>query len=130
MRVGRVPGSSLLCGGVDPRPQCIDVNHISNFFYPCHTTLVVMPFLRHASTLAVARIVRCMNMHDDGDKGDGRRLLTPGQVAELLAVPASTLSRWRCERRELPYVTVGRVVRYRQRDVDAWIEENLVMPDD
>lgn len=60
------------------------------------------------------------------ERNDGRKLLTPGMVAEQLSIPVSTLSRWRTERRELPYVTVGRVVRYRQCDVDEWVERNLV----
>ena len=42
----------------------------------------------------------------------GHSLLTPEQTAEQLNIPVSTLSRWRSERRELPYVTVGRLIRY------------------
>lgn len=55
-------------------------------------------------------------------------LLTPGQTAEQLNVPVSTLSRWRSERRELPYVTVGRLIRYRQVDIDRWIDDNTINP--
>ncbi|KAA8825032.1 DNA-binding protein [Bifidobacterium myosotis] len=38
-----------------------------------------------------------------------------GQAAAVLAIPVTTLSRWRSKRRELPYVRVGRVIRYRRR---------------
>lgn len=55
-------------------------------------------------------------------------LLTPAQAAAVLNVPVSTLVRWRSERRELPYVKVGRVVRYRRADLDAWIADHVVMP--
>ena len=55
-------------------------------------------------------------------------LLTPGQTAEQLNIPVSTLSRWRSERRELPYVTVGRLIRYRQVDIDRWIDDNTINP--
>ena len=58
----------------------------------------------------------------------GRSLLTPGQAAEQLKIPVSTLSRWRSERRELPYVTVGRLIRYRQIDIDRWVDDNTVNP--
>lgn len=58
----------------------------------------------------------------------GRSLLTPGQAAEQLNIPVSTLSRWRSERRELPYVTVGRLIRYRQIDIDRWVDDNTVTP--
>ncbi len=51
------------------------------------------------------------------------KLLHPGQVAEALGVSPQTLAVWRCENRyDLPYVKVGRLVRYRDRDVDAFIE--------
>lgn len=55
-------------------------------------------------------------------------LLTPGQTAGQLNIPVSTLSRWRSERRELPYVTVGRLIRYRQADIDRWIDDNTINP--
>lgn len=58
----------------------------------------------------------------------GYSLLTPGQTAEQLNIPVSTLSRWRSERRELPYVTVGRLIRYRQVDIDRWIDDNTIKP--
>lgn len=55
-------------------------------------------------------------------------LLTPAQAARILNVPVSTLSRWRNERRELPYVKVGRVVRYRRADLNIWVRKQTVMP--
>lgn len=58
----------------------------------------------------------------------GHSLLTPGQTAEQLNIPVSTLSRWRSERRELPYVTVGRLIRYRQADINRWIDDNTINP--
>ena len=58
----------------------------------------------------------------------GYSLLTLGQSAEQLNFPVSTLSRWRSERRELPYVTVGRLIRYRQVDIDRWIYDNTINP--
>ncbi len=58
----------------------------------------------------------------------GHNLLTPGQTAEQLNIPVSTLSRWRSERLELPYVTVGRLIRYRQVDIDRWIDDNTINP--
>lgn len=66
-------------------------------------------------------------MKNDADIA-GRSLLTPGQAAEQLNIPVSTLSRWRSERRELPYVTVGRLIRYRQTDIDRLVDDNTVSP--
>lgn len=50
-----------------------------------------------------------------------KNLLTPQDVADRLGVSTTTLSTWRCTKRyPLPYVKVGRLVRYRVEDVDAF----------
>lgn len=51
------------------------------------------------------------------------RLLTPKETAELLQVAVGTLTQWRCSRRvTLPFVLVGRHVRYRPVDVERFVE--------
>ena len=46
------------------------------------------------------------------------QLLTPRHVAELLHVSVQTLAHWRTSRRvDLPYVKVGKFVRYRPEDI-------------
>ena len=51
------------------------------------------------------------------------RLLTPRETAERLGVTTATLSAWRTKKRYcLPYIKVGRHVRYRQTDIDRFIE--------
>ncbi|MEF8702924.1 MAG: helix-turn-helix domain-containing protein [Candidatus Accumulibacter sp. UW26] len=50
-------------------------------------------------------------------------LLTEQQAATLLHVTPGTLSVWRCTGRySLPFVKVGRNVRYRLSDLNAWLE--------
>ena len=53
-------------------------------------------------------------------------LLTPGEVARVLRVHPDTLRRDRRRRRpRLPFLAYGpRVIRYRQRDLQAFIEGN------
>lgn len=54
-------------------------------------------------------------------------LLTPEQAAEYLGSTAKTLERWRVTRAySLPYVKLGRLVRYRKADLDAWIASRVV----
>lgn len=54
------------------------------------------------------------------------KLLTPEQTAERLGVLTKTLDVWRCTQRyALPYVKVGRLVRYRESDIEAFIESRL-----
>ena len=68
------------------------------------------------------------------DRGAGRRgrkpasidepLLTIGDVAGEFQVPARTVRRWIADG-DLPVVRVGRLVRIRPRDRDAFIREHL-----
>ena len=52
-----------------------------------------------------------------------RELLDEKQAAEYLTVSPGTLSVWRSTGRySLPFVKVGRRVRYRLSDLDAWLE--------
>jgi excisionase family DNA binding protein len=50
-------------------------------------------------------------------------LFSTDQAASYLAVSPSTLEIWRCTRRyDIPYVKIGRKVRYRRTDLDDWLE--------
>lgn len=52
-------------------------------------------------------------------------LLTPDSAAKLLGIPKQTLAAWRCNKRvNLPYIKVGRHIRYRLADLLAFIESN------
>ncbi len=53
------------------------------------------------------------------------KLLTETEVAELYGITKPCLRRWRHERRTLPFVKVGRLARYRQEDVEAFVNANL-----
>jgi len=55
-------------------------------------------------------------------------LLSPAEVAQLLGINADTLSVWRCTKRypTLKYIKVGRSVRYRQEDVEAFLAERTI----
>jgi excisionase family DNA binding protein len=54
------------------------------------------------------------------------RLLTPEQAAEQLALRPQTLARWRCEGQGPVFIRLGRSVRYRQSDLDAWIAQGAM----
>jgi predicted DNA-binding transcriptional regulator AlpA len=49
------------------------------------------------------------------------------QAAELLGIKRGTLSVWRCTRRyPLPYVKVGRSVKYRIEDIERFLASRTV----
>lgn len=50
-----------------------------------------------------------------------RVLLTVDEVSALLNIRPQTLAVWRCTRRyDLPFIKVGRLIRYRAADVEQW----------
>jgi excisionase family DNA binding protein len=53
------------------------------------------------------------------------RLITVQALADYLGVPVSTLDQWRYRREGPPGFKVGRHLRYRQSDVEDWIEQQL-----
>lgn len=53
------------------------------------------------------------------------KMLTDDQAAEMLGLRPQTLAVWRCTGRGgLPYVQLGRAIRYRASDVEAYIAAN------
>lgn len=52
-----------------------------------------------------------------------RKLITTEEAAEMLGVKKNTLEVWRCTKRyDLPWVKVGRSVKYDQADIETFIE--------
>jgi excisionase family DNA binding protein len=52
-------------------------------------------------------------------------LMTVEQVADYLSVPVKTVYRWRLTGVGPRGARVGRYVRYRKGDVEAWVERQL-----
>lgn len=64
------------------------------------------------------------------DTSSNSHLLTPEQVAELTGLSVETLAQWRSQKRGIPYLKISRnCVRYRQADLDAWLEAHVVRID-
>jgi excisionase family DNA binding protein len=55
-------------------------------------------------------------------------LLTPEKVAAYLQIPRQTLYAWRTRGRGPRSLKVGRHVRYRREDVEAWLTYNAGSP--
>jgi predicted DNA-binding transcriptional regulator AlpA len=55
------------------------------------------------------------------------KLLTPTDFQNIFGIPETTQAVWRCTGRyNLPYIKLGRLVRYRRTDVEAWLQERSV----
>ena len=55
------------------------------------------------------------------------KFLTENEAADYLGIKPQTLCSWRCTRRyNLPFIKVGRLVRYRPEDVEAFLESRTM----
>ena len=55
------------------------------------------------------------------------KLLTEAEAADYLSVEPQTLCAWRCTRRyNLPFIKVGRLVRYRPEDLEEFLESRTM----
>ncbi len=48
-------------------------------------------------------------------------LLTAEQVSSITGLSVETLAQWRSQRRGIPYLKIGRAVRYDPADVNAYL---------
>lgn len=51
-----------------------------------------------------------------------RALMNPGEVSELTGLSRETLAQWRSQKRGIPYLKIGRAVRYDPAEVQAYLE--------
>jgi phage terminase Nu1 subunit (DNA packaging protein) len=68
-------------------------------------------------------------MHQPKGVPDPDGLLVEIHAADLLKVSSRTLQAWRASSKGPPFVRAGRAIRYRRRDLVAWIDLNTVSPD-
>jgi predicted DNA-binding transcriptional regulator AlpA len=55
------------------------------------------------------------------------RLLRAEDIAEITGLSVETLAQWRSQRKGIPFVKLSRnCVRYRQADLDEWLNERIV----
>jgi excisionase family DNA binding protein len=53
-------------------------------------------------------------------------LLSRKEAAAYLGVAEQTLAIWKCTKRyDLPYVKIGKLVKYKKSDLDAFIARNV-----
>lgn len=54
-------------------------------------------------------------------------LLNPKQAAAFITMEPQTLAIWRCTKRyDLPYIRVGRLIRYRRADLEKFLASRTV----
>jgi hypothetical protein len=65
-------------------------------------------------------------MHPTPIEVESDALLAEAQAARLLNLSVRTLQAWRTKRSGPSFVRAGRAIRYRRRDLYAWMDANTV----
>lgn len=55
------------------------------------------------------------------------KLLTAKQVSELLEVSVSAVYDW-VSRRQIPYVKLGRLIRFKKNEIFRWVDTRTIRP--
>ena len=63
-------------------------------------------------------------MHPRQIPSDPDALLSETEVSDLFGISMRTLQAWRTKKGGPPFVRLGRVIRYRRKDLVRWLEEN------
>ena len=57
-------------------------------------------------------------------------LLNPKETSEFIGITVATLAVWRTTKRyNIPYIKVGRLIKYRERDLIQWLEQRTKNPE-
>jgi len=56
-----------------------------------------------------------------------RRFLTVKETAELLGTRVSTVYSW-VHTKQIPYYKIGHLVKFKQDDINNWVEDRKVLP--
>ena len=57
-----------------------------------------------------------------------RQFLTKKELAEYLGLSVFTIDSWVSERREIPFIKMGKRVMFDLADVRQWVEKNRFVP--
>ena len=57
---------------------------------------------------------------------DNKEYLDPRGVSKLYGFSTSTLAKWRMDKINLKYSKMGKYIRYKRSDIEAFIESNNV----
>lgn len=69
-------------------------------------------------------------MKEDSTKQIKKRLITINELAALTGLSIGTLYQWKSQKKGIPYVKIGRLIKYDLKDVEKFIDEHKVYPND
>jgi excisionase family DNA binding protein len=60
------------------------------------------------------------------DTGPTPEFFDEKHLCTALGISSVTATKWRAKAKGPPFIKVGRLVRYRRSDVDAWLRSNTI----
>ena len=60
------------------------------------------------------------------DKQAKKEWLSPKEIEEEFGISKNTLSNWRAQKKYLPFVRVGKLIKYKRSDVEAFLAKSIV----
>jgi len=52
--------------------------------------------------------------------------LTPKEVNDSYGISVSTLAKWRMDRLHIKYSKVGKYIKYKREDIEAFLNDNVI----
>lgn len=59
--------------------------------------------------------------------GSEQRYLSPQELSQYLGIAIQTVYEWTSQRR-VPYIKLGRLVKFDQREIDEWMKRQRIEP--
>lgn len=56
--------------------------------------------------------------------------LSPKEIYTHYGMSVSTLAKWRMDRKHLPFTKVGKYIKYKRADIEAFLNSNIVEVDE
>ena len=81
--------------------------------------------MKSSDTTDVTNRAGAKQYSDGGHAFECDQLWNEGEVANYLGLAAKTLRSWRTSRSTLPFLKIGRLVRYRRSDVEAFVNGSI-----
>ena len=60
-----------------------------------------------------------------GVMGTEQRYISPQELSKYLNLSTQTVYEWICQKK-IPYIKMGRLVRFDQREIDKWVQTQKV----
>ena len=88
------------------------------------TELLIAHHSSNRTSLHRARVVKSITVKREGTE---QRYLSPQELSKYLGIAIQTVYEWTSQKK-VPYIKMGRLVKFDQREIDTWMQTQKVEP--